>query len=156
VNRPGLSLPGLLLPALALAVIASVIAYVIVARDALPSGPTDLVWDKTACAACQMHVGEPAFAAQVQLTDGRTLAFDDPGCLFLTEVELEGRIHAVWFHHCREDRWLRAEAVAFVAVEPTPMGFGLGAVDAGTPGSSTPEEARAQVSARAGLYRGER
>lgn len=136
---------GWLLPALAAAVVVGVVGYVVVAKGDLPDGPTELVWDKTACAECQMHVGEPAFAAQVQTVDGQTLAFDDPGCLLRALPELEARIHATWFHHLHEPRWLPASAVAFVAVEPTPMGYGLGAVDPGTPESFSLEEARRRV-----------
>ncbi|MBK8975664.1 MAG: hypothetical protein IPM29_07040 [Planctomycetes bacterium] len=126
-------------------VVTGVVGYVVVARGALPTGPTELVWDRTACHACRMHVGEPAFAAQIQLRDGRTLAFDDPGCLLLSLDALRGDAHAIWFHHLREPRWLRSDAVGFVAVEPTPMGFGLGAVDVGAEGAIPLAEARARI-----------
>lgn len=117
-----------------LAAVATAVGFA-VRTTALPTGPAELVWDKTACAHCSMHVGEPEFAAQLQTQDGRTLAFDDPGCLFLLLDAERPPVHAIWFRHCREARWLPAAAVAFVELTPTPMGFGLGAVDAGTPGS---------------------
>lgn len=118
-----------------LAAIAGAVVFSVRAATSLPDGPVDLVWDKTACAHCSMHVGEPEFAAQVQTTDGLTLAFDDPGCLFQYVAEARPEVHAIWFHHLRQDRWLPQAKVAFVAVAPTPMGFGLGAVEPGTQGA---------------------
>jgi hypothetical protein len=120
---------------LVLALAASAVAFGIRAASRLPDGPVALHWDKAACACCSMHVGEPRFAAQLTTTDGRTLAFDDPGCLFSSLEEGNLSVHAIWFHHLREDRWLPSTAVAFIEVTPTPMGFGLGAIDPGTPGA---------------------
>ena len=59
-------------------------------------------------------------------------------------------VHAVWFHHLREDRWLPGEGVAFVRVAPTPMDFGFGAVDPGTPESVPIEAVRSELRARGG------
>jgi hypothetical protein len=108
----------------------------------LPDGPSELVWDRTACANCRMHVGEPAFAAQLQTESGRILAFDDPGCLFLYLKKEHPDVHAIYFRHMKEDRWIARDEVAFVEVSPTPMGFGLGAVDKGTKDSFSLEEAK--------------
>lgn len=129
-------------------VVVSVVGYVVFASTTLPTGPSPIVWDRQACEFCSMHIGEPAFAAQIQDASGRTSAFDDPGCLFLHESRQRIAVHAIWFRHVRDDRWIAARDVAFVHVEPTPMGYGLGAVDAGTPGSIGLEAARQQVLAR--------
>jgi copper chaperone NosL len=134
-----------LLGGMVVAVVATALGLAICAAQALPDGPVDLVWDKVACAHCRMHVGEPAFAAQLTTTAGETLAFDDPGCLFEYEQANHPAVHASWFRHHREDRWLRADAVGFVEVAPTPMGYGLGAVEPGTAGAIGLEAARAQV-----------
>ena len=134
-------LPMLLLGAV-LAVVGSAVTWSVVASTRLPDGPVDLVWDKTACAACGMHVGEPPFAAQLTTRDGRTLAFDDPGCLFLFVEHERPDVHAIWFRHRDEARWVAADHVAFAAASPTPMGFGLAAVDAGTPGAIVFDAAR--------------
>jgi hypothetical protein len=116
--------------------------------ERLPEGPVPVAWDREACAHCRMHVGEPAFAAQLQLEDGRVLNFDDPGCLLRYEAERRPRVHASWFHHLREDRWIPGTWVAFVAASPTPMGYGLGAVEAGVPGARSPAEALAGLQGR--------
>lgn len=111
----------------------------------LPEGPQPVVWDKDVCARCRMHIGEPWFAAQLQTGDGKVLNFDDPGCLLAYLDETRPDVHAVWFHHVKEDRWIPWESVAFTETGSSPMGFGLGAVDAGTPGSIGLEEARRRV-----------
>ncbi|MEZ5964589.1 MAG: hypothetical protein R3F56_12140 [Planctomycetota bacterium] len=139
-----------LLPALALLVLAGTLGYVALARGQLPAGPTPVVWDRAACATCRMHVGEPAFAAQAQLRDGSTLFFDDAGCLLGMLPDIEPQVHALWFHHVREDRWVRGDAVGFVAVSPSPMGFDLGAVDGGEPGAESLAASRARLAARWG------
>ena len=126
---------------LVLACSAAAVGYGIRSATRLPDGPVALHWDKAACAHCSMHVGEPRFAAQLTTTDGRTLAFDDPGCLFGLLASEHPQVYAIWFHHLHEDRWLPAAAVAFAEVTPTPMGFGLGAVDPGTPAAISYAEA---------------
>lgn len=109
---------------------------------ALPEGPEEVAWDKTACAECRMHVGDRRFAAQLQAIDGRVLDFDDPGCLLGYLTHEGAPVHALWFHHSREERWLSAEQVGFLPGAQTPMGHGLAAVDAATPGALTLKQAR--------------
>jgi copper chaperone NosL len=132
----------LALLAVVLVVVGSAIAFSVLASAKLPDGPVDVVWDKAACSACGMHVGEPPFAAQLTAKDGRTHAFDDPGCLFLYVEEHRPDVHSIYFHDHRGDRWIAADRVAFVAIDKTPMGFGIGAVDVGTPGAISLDEAR--------------
>lgn len=112
-----------------------VLGWVTFAAQSLPQGPVTPVWDKQACAHCRMHLGEPPFVAQLQTAGGDVLFYDDPGCLARHLAESEPRVHAIWFRHLREARWVPLDAVGFVRVDPTPMGFGHGAVDAGTPGA---------------------
>lgn len=141
------SLRSVLILLVPVAVFTGAVAIVAVQAGGLSEGPVELVWDKDACAFCRMHVGEPAFAAQLQTEDDRVLAFDDPGCLFeYVEKEHPG-VHAVYFRHVDEERWIPADAVAFRRVSPTltPMGYGLGAVDLGEPGAIDLETARAEV-----------
>lgn len=136
-------LPRLLI-GLVLAGAAAAVAFAVLASSSLPDGPVPVVWDKAACAHCSMHVGEPPFAAQLTTTAGETLLFDDPGCLFAHVDAQRPDIHAMWFHHQTEDRWLPASAVAFVPVTASPMGFLLAAVDPGTAASIDFAAARAR------------
>jgi copper chaperone NosL len=130
----------------------------IVTAQTLPQGPEPVAWDRVACARCRMLVSDPRFAAQLQTSDGRTLFFDDPGCL-LTYVHSERlerplpdaeqpAIHAVYFHHVDAERWLSRDEVAFAPVEHTPMGYGLGAREIGAAGTISWESALAHALAR--------
>lgn len=136
---------GWVFGALALATSAAVVGAVVLSQR-LSEGPVAPIWDRDACAHCHMHVGDPGFASQIQFQDGRVLHYDDPGCLLEALGAVRAEVHAVWFHHLREDRWLRAEEVGFVRTEPTPMGYGLGAVELSAPGAISLEEAAATVS----------
>jgi hypothetical protein len=129
---------------------AGVFAFLLLRAQELPTGPAPVAWDKVACAHCRMHVGEARFAAQLQLADGRVLDFDDPGCLFSFRARDRSPVHATYFHHHTQDRWLTPAEAGFVPVMPTPMGFGLAAVDAATPGALTADQAAARVSAKEG------
>ena len=140
---------GLPLGLVAVGCAVATFAWLLLRAQALPTGVVPIAWDKEACAHCRMHVGEQGFAAQLQLTDGRVLNFDDPGCLFSWLDANPATVHATWLHHHTEDRWLRRAEVAFVPVNPTPMGFGLAAVPAGTPGALGWDEAAARIQAGA-------
>lgn len=109
-------------------------------RD-VPSGPVPIVWDKEVCAECRMLVGEPKFAAQVQSAEGEVLNFDDPGCALRYLATQKPNLHALYFHHAREDRWLTQAQVGFTPVSPSPMGYDLGAVPKSTSGALSLEAA---------------
>lgn len=109
-----------------------------------PSGPVEIVWDEEVCAECRMHVGERGFAVQLQTEGGEVLVFDDPGCALVYIDRTHPRIHALYFHHLEEDRWIAERDVAFVPVESSPMGYQLGAVDRAA-GSVSLAQAREQV-----------
>ena len=128
--------------------------YVIGRSEALPSGPVEVVWNHTQCAECRMSVSERPYAAQLQTKDGQVLNFDDAGCLFRYEVHNPAAVHAVYYHHVGEDRWLAEAETGFVASGPSPMGYDLGAVPAGTAGALSPARARAQVMQPAGTSEG--
>ena len=121
------------LAATALLVILVTGGVVIARAQRLPDGPEPIAWDRAACAHCHMLIGEPGFAAQLQLDDGRVLDFDDPGCLLHQLAGETAGVHAIWFHHAHEDRWLKGDAVAFRRVAHSPMGWGLAAVAADEP-----------------------
>ncbi len=130
---------------LALAAAACGLALLIRSAQALPSEPQPVIWDKERCAECQMAVSERGFAAQLQTKDGRVLDFDDPGCLASYLDKRTPEVHAIFFHHLREERWLASAEARFVRIQPTPMAYGLGALDARVPGALTWDQARALV-----------
>lgn len=113
-----------------------------------PDGPQPISWDREPCAHCRMLISDPSFAAQLHTADGAIESFDDPGCLFARLEARQPRVHALWFHHRHEERWLPGDEVAFVRTTPTPMDFGFAAVDPGTPGSISSAEVREELRAR--------
>jgi|SoiMethySBSTD1v2_1073268.scaffolds.fasta_scaffold266747_3 hypothetical protein len=140
---------------LAAVVVAAAGAFVglVVRSQARPEGPVPIVYDKEACAHCHMQIGDPRLAAQAQLQNGAVLNFDDPGCLLVWLEQAPEQPRAIWLRSYREDRWLSRASAAFIDVGETPMGFGLGAVERGTPGAFGWEEAATRVRAK-GLERG--
>ncbi len=127
---------------------AGLLAWALLRAQSLPEGPLPVAFDREACARCRMLVSEPAFAAQLQTADGRILVFDDPAELLLTVAEQKPEVHAAWFHHLREERWIPGDRVVFVPVDTSPMGFGLGAVERGEePDAMSWDEALARARA---------
>ncbi len=138
-RAPRLILAGMLVVA------AAAVAAVVWRGTRLPEGPEPVAWDREACAHCRMHIGEPGFAAQLILADGRILDFDDPGCLLAYVDDERPEVHRAWVHHATEDRWIRLEAAAFVPVDRSPMGYRLAAVDRGAAGAMDRADAEARV-----------
>lgn len=137
-----------LLSAAGAAAFLGAVALAAVALQRRPEGPVIPIWDREACAHCHMHVGEPGFAAQLQTKDGRVHHYDDPGCLLLDMERLGAGPEDAWFHHASEERWLPGAQAAFASTSPTPMGYGVAAVELGTPGAEPLAAARARLAGR--------
>jgi hypothetical protein len=127
------------------ALLAALVAWAIATGRRPPDGPVPVAWDRQPCAHCAMLLGDPAFAVQLHAGDGAVLFFDDPGCYFAYVAANAPRVHASWFHDMRADRWLPESAIGFVATDGSPMGWGIGAVDASTAGALTVEQVRTLV-----------
>lgn len=108
----------------------------------LPDDVQPIAWNAETCAHCHMLIGDPAFAAQVVTDEGDVLSFDDPGCAARYLRQNRGHVHRAWFHHGQSDRWLTAADARFVHVPASPMGSGLMAVEASTPGATSLEDVR--------------
>jgi len=133
------------------AFIAAVVLFVVLSNRKVPDGPVPVIWDKTACAYCSMHLSDPRFAAQLTTEDGSTYFYDDPGCLFLHQTSftaLDNQIHARWFRGLHQDAWIQAPGVAFQRTDDTPMNFGFGAVASSSPDSLSLDEATTEVLAK--------
>ncbi|MFN7940137.1 MAG: hypothetical protein U0X73_00950 [Thermoanaerobaculia bacterium] len=124
------------------------LALAVARLERAPQGAVEPVWDHDACAHCGMHVSDRRFAAEVQTEDGRTLFFDDPGCLLAWRETAPEPARAVYFHALDGERWLAESEVEFVATRPTPMDWGLGAVPARTPGAMPLAAARRRIAER--------
>lgn len=125
---------------IAAAAIALLVTALIRCGTQLPDSVQPIAWSSEACAHCHMLIGDPAFAAQVITTKGDVLSFDDPGCAARYLRDHRGKIHRVWFHEGRGERWLADRDVGFVRVASSPMGFNLMAVAKETPHAITLEQ----------------
>jgi len=132
------------------AVIGAIVLFVVLSNRQAADGPVPVIWDKTPCAWCAMHLGEPRFAAQLATADGTTYFYDDPGCLMLHQSSLGAAttIHARWFHDVEKEGWIEAAEVSFLRIENTPMDYGFGAVQRGNLLAVSLEEATAEVLAQ--------
>lgn len=139
---------------LGVAVVVGGVAAVIHFSGAPPSGPVEIAWDDEVCAHCRMHVSERGYAVQLQTREGEVLVFDDPGCAILYIDDNDPHVHALYFHHVEEDRWIAQRDVAFVETQSSPMGYQLGAVDRRTPNSISIDDVRARIAARAATREG--
>jgi hypothetical protein len=97
-----------------------------------PEGPAPVAWDRVACAHCRMLVSDPRFAAQLQLTSGEVLFYDDPGSLLLDRATRGRPARAAWFHDSAGEGWLAESEVTFASGAETPMGYGYAAVRTGS------------------------
>jgi hypothetical protein len=114
--------------------IVAVVALFVACSAGRPDQPTAIAWDREVCAHCHMHIGDPRHAAQLVTEQGDVESFDDPGCAIRWIADHHPAIHRFWFHG-EGDRWIPADEVRFVTAGETPMGSGLLAVEAGSPGA---------------------
>jgi hypothetical protein len=109
-----------------------------------PDAPPDIPYDHVSCDHCAMLVSDPESASALVLDDGTTRTFDDPGCLMQYLVAEHPSVRHMWFHH--GGQWFDEHSVAFLAgTTVTPMGSGLVAVAAGTPGALSIGEASTRL-----------
>ena len=103
------------------------------ARGRTEIAPPDIRYGEDVCAACNMIISDPHFAAgyAVELKPGRydSLAFDDIGDMLSHQAATEQPIVAWYVHDYATEGWLDATAAHYV-VSPeiaTPMGHGVAA-----------------------------
>jgi len=124
---------------------AAALAVAVLHAQQPAEGPVAVAWDRERCAHCRMLVSERGFAGQLHTTAGAVHYFDDPGCLLLWSSSHAEAIRGIWLHHLEQERWIAADDVVFVSIEPTPMGYGLGARVRGEAQGLTLEEGRHAV-----------
>ena len=113
------------------------VAALAVALACAAPGPRAIAFGKEACAHCHMTIADPRFAAVLLTTTGRTIVFDDAGCLddYLASGALPAdRVRGAWFHAFLEpDSVYAAADVRLVRSDTlrTPMGSGLVVARAG-------------------------
>lgn len=92
--------------------------------------PPDIHYNEDGCDACGMLISDAKFAAASVEEDGTARKFDDIGDLVDYYADHPGaQVKAYFVHDYPSEKWLRAEAAAFI-VSPqiqTPMAHGIAA-----------------------------
>ena len=100
--------------------------------SAPPSGPPEIVVDRSACSHCGMLISETIYAAAYRTpgSDGRV--FDDIACMLeaMRRDAIDpkpGTGVRVWFHDANDGTWIEGEGAVFVVSSSirTPMGGGI-------------------------------
>lgn len=88
------------------------------------------------CAKCKMEIVDTDFASQVAKGDGKTLFFDDIGCMaaWLGSHQV-GKEDKIWVYALDTKRWIDANRAYYTATENTPMHYGFGAYEQEKPGT---------------------
>lgn len=131
-----------LIGALAALALAAGLAFAIMRAQAPAQGVRPIIWDRESCSHCAMTISDHRFACQLQTKGGETYDFDDPGCLLTYVARKHPQVGAIYFHALNGETWIKAPDAAFVNGQNTPMGYGLGAVPAGTRGAVSLDDAR--------------
>lgn len=131
--------------AITVALLAGAVTWAVHRSQVKPSGPRPIVWDRETCAECHMVISDSHYAAQLQTEEGEVFDFDDPGCLMTYIVHSHPHVHAIYFRHWQQDRWMDFRISAFLRSASSPMGRGYEAVDPGTPRSISFEQALQDV-----------
>jgi nitrous oxide reductase accessory protein NosL len=102
------------------------LALLAVACSAKPSGPPEIVVDRTACSHCGMLISEPLYSAAYQAPGAEARVFDDIQCLRQAARTESGPL-TFWFHDANDQGWIDGAAAVFVASPEirSPMGGGL-------------------------------
>jgi NosL. len=80
------------------------------------------------CAKCNMAVADDAHATQLVMKDGRTLMFDDIGCMYAWLAEHgDGEVGQAFVRDYRGRQWVKSEKAYYVydASFETPMAYGV-------------------------------
>ena len=112
-------------------------------------GPRPLAFGQESCGHCHMTLADPRFAAELVTRTGKTIPFDDIGCL-ATFIATGGiprdAVHSLWVHDVtRPDSLLPLTSLVLLHQDSiaTPMDHGVVAV---RPGRA--DSLRAQVNGR--------
>lgn len=108
------------------------IALLALSCSAAPSGPPEIVVDRTACSHCGMLISEPIYAAAYQASSAEPKVFDDVACMLegmrRDAIDPKPGIGVrVWFHDANDGKWIDGDVAVFVASSSirTPMGGGI-------------------------------
>lgn len=102
--------------------------FILSCGDTHEDGPSAIYYGEDICARCKMIISEKEFASQYRLSDGKTVKFDDIGCMihFMDEEKNE-HIKSIYVMDYDSGQWVDAESGYYIWTENvnTPMGYGI-------------------------------
>lgn len=120
--------------------------------DEPDTGPVKVHFDRDTCTRCRMVLSNPRFVAEVRwFPKGRhskVKKFDDVGCATLW---LDGQPFRddpkteIWVADYRNTKWIDARTAYYVALNSSPMEYGLGAQSDPAEGALDFEQAKAHI-----------
>lgn len=101
--------------------------FAISCSDKPESGPVEIYYGEDICERCKMIISEKDFAAQYQLSNGKTHKFDDIGCMIHYVDEHDNNISSVYVIDFDSLQWIDGKDAYFVWTDniKTPMGYGI-------------------------------
>ena len=96
--------------------------------DTHEDGPTAIYYGEDICERCKMIISEKKFVAQYKSSDGKTVKFDDMGCMIhYMDGEKPEHIESIYVMDYDSGEWTDAEIGYFIWTETvnTPMGYGI-------------------------------
>jgi len=116
------------------------------------TGPGELHWDRDVCTRCNMVLSDRRHAVQLRVLPAAGEArgvypFDDLGCavLWLDSRDLPEDAVEIWVADSRNGRWIDARSAYYLTGNPTPMQYGLSAVEEKLEGSIDFAAAREEI-----------
>jgi len=111
-------------------VVAILVLFILInsCGDTSEEGPSRIYFGEDICERCKMIISEKEFAAQYQLSNGKTVKFDDIGCmLHYLDGEKPEHVKSIYVTDYDSGEWINAENGYFIWTENirTPMGYGV-------------------------------
>ena len=93
---------------------------------AWPPEPERVHFGEDACAACNMIIGDPMYAAQIRSPQGATQVFDDIGCM-LTKATASTDPAGIFLRAFDGSGWIRGDGAFVLQTKDiaSPMGYGF-------------------------------
>lgn len=96
--------------------------------DTREEGPSEIYYGEDICERCKMIISEKEFASQYRLSEGKTVKFDDIGCMIhYMDGEKPEHIESIYVMDYDSGEWTEVESGYFIWTETvnTPMGYGI-------------------------------
>ena len=102
--------------------------FLISCSDKPDDGPVNIYYGEDICERCKMIISEKDFASQYQLSNGKSVKFDDLGCMIhYMDEEDNLNISSVYVMDYSSKEWIDGQDAYYIWSQniTTPMGHGI-------------------------------